>query len=305
MVSVLNEATEKVHITIFAAVFFSIVRMDSSDEGGRVMNYRIEKDTLGEIKVPADKLWGAQTQRSKENFPIGTEIMPIEVVRAFAILKKSAAISNQKLGKLSKAKAEAIVQAVDEIIEGKWDEHFPLVVWQTGSGTQSNMNVNEVIANRGNQLLEGAGSEDRLHPNDDVNMSQSSNDTFPTALHIAGVIAIEDELLPALVKLKETFKQKAEQFKDIIKIGRTHLQDATPLTLGQEISGWHRMLEKDGQMIQESVQYMKEIAIGGTAVGTGINAHPEFGDLTAQEISQFTGKDIYVSTQQISCLNKP
>jgi fumarate hydratase, class II len=290
MVSVLSEATEKVHITIFAAVFFSIVRMDSSDEGGRVMNYRIEKDTLGEIKVPADKLWGAQTQRSKENFPIGTEIMPIEVVRAFAILKKSAAISNQKLGKLSKAKAEAIVQAVDEIIEGKWDEHFPLVVWQTGSGTQSNMNVNEVIANRGNQLLEGAGSEDRLHPNDDVNMSQSSNDTFPTALHIAGVIAIEDELLPALVKLKETFKQKAEQFKDIIKIGRTHLQDATPLTLGQEISGWHRMLEKDGQMIQESVQYMKEIAIGGTAVGTGINAHPEFGDLTAQEISQFTGK---------------
>ena len=152
------------------------------------------------------------------------------------------------------------------------------------------MNVNEVIANRGNQLLEGAESEDRLHPNDDVNMSQSSNDTFPTALHIAGVIAIEDELLPALVKLKETFKQKAEQFKDIIKIGRTHLQDATPLTLGQEISGWHRMLEKDGQMIQESVQYMKEIAIGGTAVGTGINAHPEFGDLTAQEISQFTEK---------------
>ncbi|HWO97065.1 MAG TPA: class II fumarate hydratase [Bacillus sp. (in: firmicutes)] len=254
------------------------------------MKYRVEKDTLGEIYVPADKLWGAQTQRSIENFPIGTETMPMEVIRAFAILKKSAAIINQKLGKLSEGKAGAIVQAADEILEGKWNGHFPLVVWQTGSGTQSNMNVNEVIANRGNQLLEKGGSEERLHPNDDVNMSQSSNDTFPTALHIAGVIAVETQLLPALAKLKETFKQKSEQFKDIIKIGRTHLQDATPLTLGQEISGWHRMLEKDTQMIQESVQYMKEIAIGGTAVGTGINAHPKFGGLAAKEISKLTGK---------------
>ncbi|MDQ0243531.1 fumarate hydratase class II [Bacillus fengqiuensis] len=254
------------------------------------MKYRIERDTLGEISVPAEKLWGAQTQRSIENFPIGTETMPMEIIRAFAILKKSAALTNQKLGKLSQGKAGAIVQAADEILEGKWDGHFPLVVWQTGSGTQSNMNVNEVIANRGNQWLESGGNEERLHPNDDVNMSQSSNDTFPTALHIAGVIAVENQLLPALAKLKGTFQQKSDQFKDMIKIGRTHLQDATPLTLGQEISGWHRMLEKDERMIQESVQYMKEIAIGGTAVGTGINAHPEFGDLAAKEISQFTGK---------------
>lgn len=254
------------------------------------MKYRVERDTLGEINVPAAKLWGAQTQRSIENFPIGTETMPMEVIRAFAILKKSAAIANQQLRKLSKTKADAIVQAADEISAGKWDGHFPLVVWQTGSGTQSNMNVNEVLANRGNQLLEEEGSPERLHPNDDVNMSQSSNDTFPTALHLAGVTAVEDQLLPALAKLKETFKQKSDQFKDIIKIGRTHLQDATPLTLGQEISGWHRMLEKTEQMIQESVQYMKEIAIGGTAVGTGINAHPEFGRLAAEEISKFTGK---------------
>ncbi|MFC3886030.1 class II fumarate hydratase [Bacillus songklensis] len=254
------------------------------------MKYRVERDTMGEINVPADKLWAAQTQRSKENFPIGIERMPIEVIRAFAILKKSAAISNQKLGKLGKDKANAIVEAADEILEGRWNDHFPLVVWQTGSGTQSNMNINEVIANRGNQLLEETDSKHRLHPNDDVNMSQSSNDTFPTALHVAGVLAIEDQLLPALGNLKETFRQKSEEFQDIIKIGRTHLQDATPLTLGQEISGWHRMLEKDEKMIMESVEFMKELAIGGTAVGTGINAHPEFGDMVAKEISVFTQK---------------
>ncbi|WP_276915869.1 class II fumarate hydratase [Aneurinibacillus aneurinilyticus] len=254
------------------------------------MEFRTEKDTLGEIKVPADKLWGAQTQRSSENFKIGTEKIPQEVIRAFAILKKSAAKTNQQLGKLEEEKAKAIVQATDEILEGKWNEHFPLVVWQTGSGTQSNMNMNEVIAHRANQLLEQSGSHYRIHPNDDVNKSQSSNDTFPTAMHIAGVFAIEDQVLPALVKLKDVLRQKSEKFKDIIKIGRTHLQDATPLTLGQEVSGWHRMLEKNEKMIKESVQSMKELAIGGTAVGTGINAHPKFGEMVAAEISQLTNK---------------
>jgi fumarate hydratase, class II len=266
------------------------------------MKYRIERDTMGEINVPADKLWAAQTQRSKENFSIGIEKMPIDIIRAFAILKKSAAISNQKLGKLGRDKADAIVKAADEILEGKWDDHFPLVVWQTGSGTQSNMNVNEVIANRGNQLLEKAGREHRIHPNDDVNMSQSSNDTFPTALHVAGVLAIEDHLLPALGKLKETLRQKSEEFQDIIKIGRTHLQDATPLTLGQEISGWHRMLEKDEEMIEKSVPFMKELAIGGTAVGTGINAHPEFGDMVAKEISSFTQKPFVSASNKFHAL---
>lgn len=254
------------------------------------MNYRIEKDTLGEIKVPADRLWGAQTQRSKENFPIGSEKIPLEVIQAFAVLKKSAAISNYKLGKLSQEKQDAIIYAADEILAGRVDDHFPLVVWQTGSGTQSNMNVNEVIAHLGNQWLQEQGKDTKLHPNDDVNMSQSSNDTFPTALHVASVIAVEERLLPAIDKLKETFQQKAEQFKDIIKIGRTHLQDATPLTLGQEISGWHAMLDKSKRMIIDTTQYMKELAIGGTAVGTGINAHPEFGARTSAEISTITGK---------------
>jgi fumarate hydratase class II len=255
-----------------------------------MMEFRIEKDTLGEVKVPADKLWGAQTQRSSQNFKIGTEKMPHEVIRAFAILKKSAALTNRKLGKLEANKADAIIKATDEVLEGKWDEHFPLVVWQTGSGTQSNMNVNEVIANRANQLLEQSGSASRVHPNDDVNKSQSSNDTFPTAMHIAGVFAIEDHVLPALSKLKETLRQKMDECKDIIKIGRTHLQDATPLTLGQEISGWHRMLEKAEKMIWESMEYLRELAIGGTAVGTGINAHPKFGEMVAEEISRLTGK---------------
>ncbi|RBW68149.1 class II fumarate hydratase [Bacillus taeanensis] len=266
------------------------------------MEYRIEKDTLGEMKVPADKLWAAQTQRSSENFKIGTEKMPLEVIKAFSILKKSAAISNKKLGKLSEAKADAIVRAADEVIEGKLTDHFPLVVWQTGSGTQSNMNTNEVIANRGNQFLEEAGSEERIHPNDDVNMSQSSNDTFPTALHVAGVVAVEDQVLPALEKLKATLAEKSEAFQDIIKIGRTHLQDATPLTLGQEISGWHRMLEKSEKMIKESVEYMKELAIGGTAVGTGINAHPKFGDMVAEEISSFTGKNFVSAPNKFHAL---
>lgn len=253
------------------------------------MKYRVERDTMGEIQVPADRLWGAQTQRSSENFRIGSERMPMEVIRAFAILKKSAAQANKDLGKLDPDKAEAIQAAADEILTGQWDDEFPLVVWQTGSGTQSNMNVNEVIAHRANQLLEGKGIEKKVHPNDDVNRSQSSNDTFPTALHIAGVLAVENHLLPALAKLKGTMRSKMEQFADIIKIGRTHLQDATPLTLGQEISGWWAMLEKTEQMITGSVDTMKELAIGGTAVGTGLNAHPQFGDKVAEEISKETG----------------
>jgi fumarate hydratase class II len=255
------------------------------------MNTRIEKDTLGEIEVPADKLWGAQTQRSLENFKIGTEKMPIELIRAFAILKKCAALANQRLGSLDEEKAKAIMEAAEEVAQGKLDEHFPLVVWQTGSGTQSNMNVNEVIARRANQILEhNGGSEKRVHPNDDVNRSQSSNDTFPTAMHIAALVAVEDRVLPALTALKQTLHEKMDEFKDIIKIGRTHLQDATPLTLGQEVSGWHRMLEKDERMIKESAEYLRELAIGGTAVGTGLNADPKFGELAAAEISRMTGK---------------
>ena len=253
------------------------------------MDYRIEHDTFGEIKVPADKLWGAQTQRSKQNFEIGEEKMPVGVIRAFAHLKKAAAIASHANNAISDAKMKAISVAAEEIIEGKLDGNFPLVVWQTGSGTQSNMNVNEVIAYRGNQLLKAWDEEERLHPNDDVNKSQSSNDTFPTALHVAGVVAVQEQLLPAIGKLKETFGKKSEEFMDIIKIGRTHLQDATPLTLGQEISGWHRMLEKTEKMISDSVESMKELAIGGTAVGTGLNAPAGFGDRVAEEISGAVG----------------
>ena len=253
------------------------------------MQYRIEKDTLGEVQVEADKLWGAQTERSKQNFPIGQEKMPMEVIQAFAILKRSAAIVNGELGKLDKEKVGAIVGAADDILAGSLNEHFPLVVWQTGSGTQSNMNVNEVIAHIGNQKLEGKNSTVKLHPNDDVNKSQSSNDTFPTAMHVSAVLMIEKQLLPAIKKLKETLENKSKQFAEIIKIGRTHLQDATPLTLGQEVSGWQRMLEKNESMIESSLNYVRELAIGGTAVGTGINAHPKFGEKVAEEISKFTG----------------
>lgn len=253
------------------------------------MEYRIEHDTFGEIKVPADKLWGAQTQRSKQNFKIGGERIPLGVIRAFAHLKKSAALASQSYGALSDVKTKAIVTAAEEVIAGQWDEHFPLVVWQTGSGTQSNMNMNEVLANRGNQLLEEWGEEERLHPNDDVNKSQSSNDTFPTALHVAGVLAVQEELVPAIQLFKATLLEKEEAFKEIVKIGRTHLQDATPLTLGQEISGWRRMLERSEEMVVESVEKMKDLAIGGTAVGTGLNAPEGFGDKVAEEISKSTG----------------
>ncbi|WP_018662282.1 class II fumarate hydratase [Heyndrickxia acidiproducens] len=253
------------------------------------MEYRIEKDTLGEMKVPADKYWGAQTQRSKENFPISGEKMPIEVIRAFAHLKKAAAISNHQLGKLSEAKKNAIVQACEEVLEGHFDEHFPLVVWQTGSGTQSNMNVNEVVARRANEILADQSISEQIHPNDDINMSQSSNDTFPTAMHIAAYHELQTRLLPQLEQLKQTLLQKEKAFMEIIKIGRTHLQDATPLTLGQEISGWRAMLEKSGGMIKESARQILNLAIGGTAVGTGINADPAFGSKVAEELEKQTG----------------
>lgn len=262
------------------------------------MDYRIERDTFGELKVPADKYWGAQTQRSFQNFKIGKEKMPIEIIRAFAILKKAAALANNKLGLLDDVRTDVISNVADEILEGKLDEHFPLVVWQTGSGTQSNMNVNEVIANRGNEML----GQKLIHPNDHVNKSQSSNDTFPTAMHISARLALEDKLLPAIEGLKRTFERLIEENKDIIKTGRTHLQDATPLTLGQEISGWHRMLEKSEGMILKGIEELKELALGGTAVGTGLNAHPDFAEMVAKEISFISGKDFVTAKNKFHSL---
>lgn len=266
-------------------------------------DYRIERDTLGEVMVPADKYWGAQTQRSKDNFKIGIEKMPMEVIYAFAIVKRAAAVVNNKLGKLPDEKKEAITKACDEIIEHKFDSHFPLAVWQTGSGTQSNMNVNEVVAKRANEILEEKGhSGMKIHPNDDVNMSQSSNDTFPTAMHIAAYTEVAEKLLPSLRELKKTIETKENAYKDIVKIGRTHLQDATPLTLGQEISGWRAMLEKNEKMLEESRQYLLDLAIGGTAVGTGINADKTFGEKMAKEISNLTGHPFQSSENKFQAL---
>ncbi|WP_316571199.1 class II fumarate hydratase [Neobacillus sp. YIM B06451] len=266
------------------------------------MDYRIEKDTLGEVKVPADKHWGAQTQRSLENFKISTEKMPLDLVYSLATVKLAAAVVNNAAGKLSDEKKDAIVHVCAEILEGKYDSHFPLAVWQTGSGTQTNMNVNEVIANRANALLESEGSEIRIHPNDDVNMSQSSNDTFPTAMHIAGYGKVVSSLLPAIERLAETFRQKEKDYEGLIKIGRTHLQDATPLTLGQEISGWRTMLEKSAAMIKEASKSLLDLAIGGTAVGTGINAAPDFGDQVAEVISGVTGHPFRSSANKFHAL---
>lgn len=262
------------------------------------MDYRIEKDSFGEIKVPKDKYWGAQTQRSLENFKISNEKMPLEIIKAFAILKKSAAIVNNSLGLLDEKISKTISDVCDEILDGKLDGNFPLVVWQTGSGTQSNMNVNEVIANRGNEIL----GENIIHPNDHVNKSQSSNDTFPTAMHISGIISLEDSLIPEIENLKTTLKNLSEEFKDVIKIGRTHLQDATPITFGQEISGWHRMIEKSEEMIKLSIEPLREIALGGTAVGTGLNSHPDFKDLVAKEISKITCKEFITSKNKFHSL---
>ncbi|MBY6050874.1 class II fumarate hydratase [Cytobacillus firmus] len=269
----------------------------------KLADFRIEKDTLGEVKVPADKYWGAQTQRSKDNFKIGIEKMPMEVIYAFAKVKRSAAVVNNRLGKLSHDKMEAITAACDEVLNHKFDSHFPLAVWQTGSGTQSNMNVNEVVAKRANELLAEKGVRDsKVHPNDDVNMSQSSNDTFPTAMHIAAYTEAEQKLLPSLKELIRTVKSKEEAFKSIVKIGRTHLQDATPLTLGQEISGWRAMLEKNEKMLMDAMQYLLDLAIGGTAVGTGINAEKSFGPEMANEISRLTGYSFRSSDNKFQAL---
>ena len=256
------------------------------------MEYRIEKDTMGEVKVPADKYWAAQTQRSYENFKIGGEIMPREITHAFGILKKAAAIANYNLGKLPKEKLDAIVAACDEVISGKLNEHFPLVVWQTGSGTQSNMNANEVIASRGNEI---AGKK-LLHPNDDINKSQSSNDTFPTAT------IIEDKLFPAMDKLTATLLRLEKENEGIVKSGRTHLQDAVPIAFSQEISGWRTMIEKTKQQISVSLAGLKELALGGTAVGTGLNAPEGFDTEVAKQISALTGKQFVTASNKFHAL---
>ena len=262
------------------------------------MDYRIEHDTMGEVRVPANRCWGAQTQRSHENFPIGTEKIPQEIIHAFAVLKKAAALANCKLGNLDARRANAIAAACDEILAGKLDDEFPLVVWQTGSGTQSNMNVNEVVAARANALL----GEKLVHPNDHVNKSQSSNDTFPTAMHIAALTAAEDHVLPALDGLAATFERLSAEYADVIKVGRTHLQDATPLTLGQEISGWSSSLRRDERMIRDAMEGVRELALGGTAVGTGLNALPAFGETVAQEISALTGKRFVTAPNKFHAL---
>lgn len=266
------------------------------------MSVRIEHDTFGEIEVPADKYWGAQTERSKRNFPVGKERMPIEVVYGFAQLKRAAALANFDLGKLSEAKKDAIVYACDQILSGELDEHFPLVVWQTGSGTQSNMNVNEVVSYVANMYLKDHQIDESIHPNDDVNESQSSNDTFPTAMHVALYQEVETKLEPALKLLRNTLKEKEDKFESIIKIGRTHLQDATPIKLGQEISGWRYMLDRCEIMLSESKKHILNLAIGGTAVGTGINAHPEFGDKVAHYISENTGYPFVSSENKFHAL---
>lgn len=262
------------------------------------MNYRIEHDSMGEVKVPADKYWGAQTERSFENFKIGIEKIPCEIIRAFAILKKAAALANNRLGKLDDRRSTIICQVCDEILAGKLDTHFPLAVWQTGSGTQSNMNVNEVIANRGNELA----GEKLLHPNDHVNMSQSSNDTFPTAMHIAAAVEIEERLFPAISLLEGTLGRLMEENSGIIKTGRTHLQDATPITFSQEISGWKNMLEKSQEMLALSLPGLHELALGGTAVGTGLNAPKGFDTEVAKAVSELTGKDFKTAPNKFHSL---
>ncbi len=262
------------------------------------MEYRIEHDSMGEMRVPANALWGAQTERSHENFPIGTERMPREVIRAFAVLKKAAARANARLGRLSDDDAALIGQVADEILAGDLDEDFPLVVWQTGSGTQSNMNVNEVIANRGNAIA----GERRLHPNDTVNMSQSSNDTFPTAMHIAAVTTVTHDLLPAIDQLRATFLRLEEENVGVVKSGRTHLQDAVPIAFSQEVSGWRGLLEGSREEILASLVGLHRLALGGTAVGTGLNAPDGFAELVASEVAQLTGEPFVTDPNKFRAL---
>lgn len=253
------------------------------------MSYRQEEDSLGKVKVLSDRYWGAQTQRSIENFPIGHHHFPRSMIKAMGMVKKAAAKTNLELGKLSEEKFKLIDQACDEVIDAKLDEHFPLVVWQTGSGTQSNMNVNEVIANRAIEIAGGKlGSKEPVHPNDDVNKSQSSNDTFPTYMHLACVFDIKEKLLPAVSKLKDTFLSKSAKFKDVVKIGRTHMMDATPLTLGQELSGYAAQLDFSYQQLEKSLEGLYELALGGTAVGTGVNSHPDYAEKVALHIANLS-----------------
>ena len=266
------------------------------------MEYRIEHDSMGEVKVPADKYWAAQTERSHENFKIGVgiETMPKEVIRAFGVLKKAAAMANHVLKpeRMTEEKLQAISEACDEVTAGKLDEHFPLVVWQTGSGTQSNMNANEVIANRGNEIL----GKKLLHPNDDINMSQSSNDTFPTAMHISAVTVLEDKVIPAVDLLIATFRRLEAENEGIVKSGRTHLQDATPIKFSQEISGWRSSLEKDKKLIELALPELKELALGGTAVGTGLNTPKGFDTEVAKAVSELTGKQFVTAPNKFHAL---
>ncbi len=264
---------------------------------------RIEKDSMGPIEVPADKLWGAQTQRSLEHFRISTEKMPVALVHALALTKRAAAEVNRDLGLLPAERADAIVKAADEVLADHHSDEFPLAIWQTGSGTQTNMNMNEVLANRASELLGGERGMSRLvHPNDDVNKSQSSNDVFPTAMHVAAVIAVREQLIPQIQVLKKTLSEKSAAFKDIVKIGRTHLQDATPLTLGQEISGWVAMLEHNLKHIENSIPHVAELALGGTAVGTGLNTHPEYAVRVAKALADQTGQPFVTAPNKFEAL---
>ncbi|CAI0866614.1 class II fumarate hydratase [Serratia quinivorans] len=264
---------------------------------------RIEKDSMGPIEVPADRLWGAQTQRSLEHFRISSEKMPTALIHALALTKRAAASVNMDLGLLPAERANAIISAADEVLADQHTEEFPLSIWQTGSGTQTNMNMNEVLANRASELLGGVrGEERRVHPNDDVNKSQSSNDVFPTAMHVAAVIAVREHLIPELKVLHKTLSDKAEAYRDIVKIGRTHLQDATPLTLGQEISGWAAMLAHNLQHIEASIPHICELALGGTAVGTGLNTHPEYAVRVAKALADLTGQPFVTAPNKFEAL---
>jgi fumarate hydratase, class II len=278
--------------------------MRSSDrEEESMATTRTEKDTMGTIEVPADRYWGAQTQRSLEHFRIGDDHFPREIVRALGVLKKACAVVNRELGLLPEDKARAIVAAADEVIDGRLDAHFPLSVWQTGSGTQTNMNANEVIANRAIEILGGRlGSQQPVHPNDDVNRSQSSNDTFPTAMHIAAVEQIEGRLVPAVTRLRDTLRDKSRAFADVVKIGRTHLQDAVPLTLGQEISGWTSQLDRALVQVRATMPGLLELALGGTAVGTGLNAPRGFGERAARVIADLTGRPFVSAPNKFEAL---
>ncbi len=267
------------------------------------MNMRVEVDSIGEIEVPEDKYYGAQTARSLMNFKIGSERFPVELIKALGVVKKAAALTNTHLGLLSKEKSDLVVQVAEEIIEGKLNQHFPLVVWQTGSGTQSNMNANEVISNRAIEIAGGEiGSKTPIHPNDDVNKSQSSNDVFPTAMHIAAVELSCDLLIPSIEKLKNSLKEKSKEFSGIVKIGRTHLMDATPLTLGDEFSGYTKQLENGLDRINDALPRLQQLALGGTAVGTGLNTHVEFAEMVADKIAEITGKPFQTAENKFEAL---